>query len=40
MTLTFIEIENFMAYREAYFLSDDAFGALQDALLANPKAEA
>lgn len=37
MTLTFIEIENFMEYREDYFASDDAFSALQQALCINPK---
>lgn len=37
MTLTFIEIENFMEYREDYFASDDAFSTLQQALCTNPK---
>jgi hypothetical protein len=37
MTLTFIEIENFMACRDDYFTSDDAFAALQQALMADPE---
>ncbi len=37
MTLTFIEIENFMEYRENYFASDDAFSALQQAICTNSK---
>ena len=37
MTLTFIEIANFIDYREDYFSSDDAFSALQQALCTNPK---
>ncbi len=37
MTLTFIEIENFMASRDEYFTSDAPFAALQQALIAAPK---
>ena len=38
MTLTSIEIENFMECRDDYFTTDGAFSDLQQALLSDPKA--
>lgn len=40
MTLAFNEAANFMLYRDDYFVTDNPYSAVQQALLSNPEAGA